>query len=165
MPPGSQTYIRHLWPFGCIPCQNTSSVFSSIQRWYIALCFHSFQFLFSRQLPESVSLWRHGGDIAPDKAERQIQNCSCIFSTFQYLRAFPPISIYVICTFPLFFPLWGIYKGKSVVFVLIVPYYLIKKPCWILLGFPCSMGVNIHCGTYCRVSQEFLHILRWCSVC
>ena len=43
--------------------------------------------------------------IMKESIEEKIQNCSCIFSTFQYLRAFPPISIYVICTFPLFFPL------------------------------------------------------------
>ena len=40
-----------------------------------------------------------------DVAAIDFQINSCIFSTFQYFRAFPPTGIYVFIPFPLFFPL------------------------------------------------------------
>ena len=45
-----------------------------------------------------------------------IQNFSCVSSTFQHLRAFPPMGIYVIFTFPLYFPIQINSKGKPTAF-------------------------------------------------
>ena len=37
--------------------------------------------------------------------------------------------------------------------------YLIQQPCGSTLCFPCSVSVNVHCGTYIGVSEKLLHII------
>ena len=39
------------------------------------------------------------------------------------------------------------------------PYNLIQQPCGSSLGLSGGVGVNVHCGTYIRMSQQLLHIL------
>lgn len=62
--------------------------------------------------------------------------------------------------FPLFLPLSGRNKGNF----LITANYFIQKPCGSPFRLSGGMGINIHCGTYIRVSQKFLHIFRGCPV-
>ena len=42
--------------------------------------------------------------------------------------------------------------------------YLIQQSCGSTLRFPCSVSVNVHCGTDISVSEKFLHIFRCCTV-
>ena len=42
--------------------------------------------------------------------------------------------------------------------------YLIQQSCGSTLRFPCSVSVNIHCGTDIGMSEKLLHILRRCPV-
>ena len=44
------------------------------------------------------------------------------------------------------------------------PYDLIQQPCGSSLGLSGGVGVNVHCGTYIRMSQQLLHILGCCPV-
>ena len=44
------------------------------------------------------------------------------------------------------------------------PYNLIQQPCGSSLGLSGGVGVNVHCGTYIRMSQQLLHILGCGSV-
>ena len=37
--------------------------------------------------------------------------------------------------------------------------YLIQQSCGSTLRFPCSVSVNVHCGTDISVSEKFLHII------
>ena len=37
--------------------------------------------------------------------------------------------------------------------------YLIQQSCGSTLRFPCSVSVNVHCGTNISVSEKFLHII------
>ena len=42
--------------------------------------------------------------------------------------------------------------------------YFIQQSCGSTLRFPCSVSVDVHCGTDISVSQKLLHILRRSSV-
>ena len=42
--------------------------------------------------------------------------------------------------------------------------YLIQQSCGSTLRFPCSVSVNVHCGTDISVSEKLLHIFRCCTV-
>ena len=44
------------------------------------------------------------------------------------------------------------------------PYNLIQQPCRSSLGLSGGVGVNVHRGTYIRMSQQLLHILGCASV-
>ena len=46
-------------------------------------------------------------------------------------------------------------------FLLFAADYLIQQSCGGTLRFPCSVSVDIHCGTDISVSEKLLHIL-WC---
>ena len=50
-------------------------------------------------------------------------------------------------------------------FLLFAADYLIQQPCGSTLRFPCSVSVDIHCGTDISVSEKLLHILWCCSIC
>ena len=60
--------------------------------------------------------------------------------------------------FPLFLPLWAETRET---FCLGFPDHLIKQSCGSSFRFPLRVSVDVHCGTYIRVSEQFLHIL-WC---
>ena len=51
--------------------------------------------------------------------------------------------------FTLVFALTSRNKGK----LLFSADYLVKQPCGSTLRFPCSVSVNVHCGTYIGVSE------------
>ena len=57
--------------------------------------------------------------------------------------------------FPSFFPL----REEMRETFLGRPYDLIQQPCGSSLGLSGGVGVNVHCGTYIRMSQQLLHIL------
>ena len=44
-------------------------------------------------------------------------------------------------------------------FLLFTADYLVQQPCGGTLRFPCSVSVDIHCGTDISVSEKLLHIL------
>ena len=48
-------------------------------------------------------------------------------------------------------------------FLLFAADYLIQQSCGGTLRFPCSVSVDIHCGTDIGVSEKFLHIFRFCA--
>ena len=58
--------------------------------------------------------------------------------------------------FSLVFALMSENKGN---FLLFAADYLIQQPCGSTLRFPCSVSVDIHCGTDISVSEKLLHIL------
>ena len=63
--------------------------------------------------------------------------------------------------FPLFLPLWAETRET---FCLGFPDHLIKQSCGSSFRFPLRVSVNVHCGTYVSVSEQFLHILWCCTV-
>lgn len=63
--------------------------------------------------------------------------------------------------FSLVFSLMSENKGN---FLLFAADYLIQQPCGSTLRFPCSVSVDIHCGTDISVSEKLLHILWCCSI-
>ena len=63
--------------------------------------------------------------------------------------------------FPLFLPLWAETRET---FCLGFPDHLIKQSCGSSFRFPLRVSVDVHCGTYIRVSEQFLHILWCCTV-
>ena len=48
-------------------------------------------------------------------------------------------------------------------FLLFAADYLVQQPCGGTLRFPCSVSVDVHCGTDIGVSEKFLHIFRLCA--
>ena len=77
----------------------------------------------------------------------------CIFKAYRLLN------VQTLCIFPCFCP----YEPKQGKFLFSAD-YLIQQPCGSTLCFPCSVSVNIHCGTDISVSEKFLHIFRCCTV-
>ena len=73
---------------------------------------------------------------------------------------FPAFSPARFGPFPLFF-LARRNEGKT---FLGRPYNLIQQPCGSSLGLSGGVGVNVHRGTYIRMSQQLLHILGCGSV-
>ena len=59
--------------------------------------------------------------------------------------------------FSLVFALMSENKGN---FLLFTADYLVQQPCGGTLRFPCSVSVDIHCGTDISVSEKLLHIFR-----
>ena len=49
-------------------------------------------------------------------------------------------------------------------FLLFTADYLVQQPCGGTLRFPCSVSVDIHCGTDISVSEKLLHIFRCCPI-
>ena len=80
----------------------------------------------------------------------------CIARIF---KAFRLSNVQTLCIFPCFCP----YEPKQGKFLFSAD-YLIQQPCGSTLCFPCSVSVNIHCGTDISVSEKFLHIFRCCIV-
>ena len=74
-------------------------------------------------------------------------------SVFSRLFACVILKPYV---FSLVFALMSENKGN---FLLFAADYLIQQPCGSTLRFPCSVSVDIHCGTDISVSEKLLHIL------
>ena len=77
----------------------------------------------------------------------------CIFKAYRLLN------VQTLCIFPCFCP----YEPKQGKFLFSAD-YLIQQSCGSTLCFPCSVSVNVHCGTDISVSEKFLHILRCCPV-
>ena len=66
------------------------------------------------------------------------------FFVFKALRLF---CVQTLCIFPCFCP----YEPKQGKFLCPADYF-IQQPCGTALRFPCSVSVNVHCGTYISVS-------------
>ena len=77
----------------------------------------------------------------------------CIFKAYRLLN------VQTLCIFPCFCP----YEPKQGKFLFSAE-YLIQQSCGSTLCFPCSVSVNVHCGTDISVSEKFLHIFRCCTV-
>ena len=77
----------------------------------------------------------------------------CIFKAYRLLN------VQTLCIFPCFCP----YEPKQGKFLFSAE-YLIQQSCGSTLRFPCSVSVNVHCGTDISVSEKFLHIFRCCTV-
>ena len=77
----------------------------------------------------------------------------CVFKAYRLLN------VQTLCIFPCFCP----YEPKQGKFLFSAD-YLIQQSCGSTLRFPCSVSVNIHCGTNISVSEKFLHIFRCCTV-
>ena len=77
----------------------------------------------------------------------------CIFKAYRLLN------VQTLCIFPCFCP----YEPKQGKFLFSAD-YLIQQSCGSTLRFPCSVSVNVHCGTDISVSEKFLHIFRCCTV-
>ena len=77
----------------------------------------------------------------------------CIFKAYRLLN------VQTLGIFPCFCP-YEPKQGK----LLFSADYLIQQSCGSTLCFPCSVSVNIHCGTDISVSEKFLHIFRCCTV-
>lgn len=77
----------------------------------------------------------------------------CIFKEYRLLN------VQTLCIFPCFCP----YEPKQGKFLFSAD-YLIQQSCGSTLRFPCSVSVNVHCGTDISVSEKFLHIFRCCTV-
>ena len=73
---------------------------------------------------------------------------------------FPAFSSPRFGPFPSFFPL----REEMRETFLGRPYNLIQQPCGSSLGLSGGVGVNVHRGTYIRMSQQLLHILGCGSV-
>ena len=101
--------------------------------------------------------------------------CSCLFIQshsfvkFQFIysilykpcifKAYRLLNVQTLCIFPCFCP----YEPKQGKFLFSAD-YLIQQSCGSTLRFPCSVSVNVHCGTDISVSEKFLHIFRCCTV-
>ena len=79
-------------------------------------------------------------------------------SVFSRLFACVILKPYV---FSLVFALMSENKGN---FLLFTADYLVQQPCGGTLRFPCSVSVDIHCGTDISVSEKLLHIFRCCPI-
>ena len=77
----------------------------------------------------------------------------CIFKVYRLSN------IKTLCIFPCFCPC----EPKQGKFLFSAD-YLIQQSCGSTLRFPCSVSVNIHCGTDISVSKKFLHIFRCCTI-
>ena len=77
-----------------------------------------------------------------------------------YFQGISPILCSNLMYFPLFLPL----RAETRESFLLSADYLIQQPCGSTLCFPCSVSVNIHCGTDISVSEKLLHILWCCSI-
>ena len=72
----------------------------------------------------------------------------CIF------KAYSLLNVQTLCIFPCFCP----YEPKQGKFLFSAD-SLIQQSCGSTLPFPCSVSVNVHCGTDISVSEKFLHII------
>ena len=77
-----------------------------------------------------------------------------------YFQGISPILCSNLMCFPLFLPL----RAETRESFLLSADHLIQQSCGSTLRFPCSVSVNIHCGTDIGVSEKLLHILRRCPV-
>jgi len=77
-----------------------------------------------------------------------------------YFQGISPILCSNLMYFPLFLPL----RAETRESFLLSADHLIQQSCGSTLRFPCSVSVNIHCGTDISVSEKFLHIFRCCTV-
>ena len=66
----------------------------------------------------------------------------CIFKAYRLLN------VQTLCIFPCFCP----YEPKQGKFLFSAD-YLIQQSCGSTLRFPCSVSVNVHCGTNISVSE------------
>ena len=104
-------------------------------------------------------------EIEQDEYERII----LLFEKFQFIysilykpcifKAYRLLNVQTLCIFPCFCP----YEPKQGKFLFSAD-YLIQQSCGSTLRFPCSVSVNVHCGTDISVSEKFLHIFRCCTV-
>ena len=77
-----------------------------------------------------------------------------------YFQGISPILCSNLMYFPLFLPL----RAETRESFLLSADHLIQQSCGSTLRFPCSVSVNVHCGTDISVSEKFLHIFRCCTV-
>ena len=77
-----------------------------------------------------------------------------------YFQGISPILCSNLMCFPLFLPL----RAETRESFLLSADHLIQQSCGSTLRFPCSVSVNIHCGTDIGMSEKLLHILRRCPV-
>ena len=77
-----------------------------------------------------------------------------------YFQGISPILCSNLMYFPLFLPL----RAETRESFLLSADHLIQQSCGSTLRFPCSVSVNIHCGTDIGMSEKLLHILRRCPV-
>ena len=77
-----------------------------------------------------------------------------------YFQGILPILCSNLMYFPLFLPL----RAETRESFLLSADHLIQQSCGSTLRFPCSVSVNIHCGTDIGMSEKLLHILRRCPV-
>ena len=80
-----------------------------------------------------------------------IPNKSCIFKVFRLCNS---QTLFI-------FPCFSLTSRNKGNFLLFAADYLIQQSCGSTLRFPCSVSVDIHCGTNVSVSKKLLHIL-WC---
>ena len=93
---------------------------------------------------------------------KQLDKFSFIYSTLYkpcIFKAYRLLNVQTLGIFPCFCP-YEPKQGK----LLFSADYLIQQSCGSTLCFPCSVSVNIHCGTDISVSEKFLHIFRCCTV-
>ena len=104
---------------------------------------------------------------ADDEASMSDNNSSAFNFRFIYSTLYKPcifkayrlLNVQTLGIFPCFCP-YEPKQGK----LLFSADYLIQQSCGSTLCFPCSVSVNIHCGTDISVSEKFLHIFRCCTV-
>ena len=97
-----------------------------------------------------------------DKAEQFKEKFGFIYSILYkpcIFKAYRLLNVQTLCIFPCFCP----YEPKQGKFLFSAD-YLIQQSCGSTLRFPCSVSVNVHCGTDISVSEKFLHIFRCCTV-
>ena len=70
----------------------------------------------------------------------------------------------VLCSSLMYFPLFLPLRAETRESFLLSADHLIQQSCGSTLRFPCSVSVNVHCGTDISVSEKFLHIFRCCTV-
>lgn len=101
---------------------------------------------------------KSGGEIYKVKTNSNLSTQPSENHVFSRLFACVILKSYV---FSLVFSLMSENKGN---FLLFAADYLIQQPCGSTLRFPCSVSVDIHCGTDISVSEKLLHILWCCSI-
>ena len=110
------------------------------------------------------------------QAVKRTQNCSHLLHTTTRLHKFPNLTIQSSKTID-FSRLHACFSFKPYLFALVFALtsrnkgnflfpadHLIQQPCGSTLRFPCSVSVDIHCGTDISVSEKLLHILWCCSI-
>ena len=119
--------------------------------------------------PITCNLVSYGNNIMAASIPETMDLVSAYVDKFQFIysilykpcifKAYRLLNVQTLCIFPCFCP----YEPKQGKFLFSAD-YLIQQSCGSTLRFPCSVSVNVHCGTDISVSEKFLHIFRCCTV-